>query len=160
MRAVLTLVLFAACGRMGFDPFGGGAGGDAAGANDAWTGDAMLPGNLAFVTSTLHPLSSIGGVQNADAICNMRATEANLPGTYVAWLSSATSNARDRIGTTARGWRRMDGRPFADTLAEIAINKTAYPIIFEENGQRLAGATIGTGTLYTGNYENQGDWAN
>src|SRR5690606_4557544 len=88
--------------------------------------DAAVPTNLVFVTSTTHEPASLGGLAGGDAICAARAEAAGLPGTYVAWLSTATVDARDRLGS-ARGWRRVDGEPFADTVEDLASGKIFYP---------------------------------
>jgi len=70
--------------------------------------------NFVFATSTSYP-ADFGGLAGADAICNQHAGDAGLPGTYVAWLSTTTVDARDRLAG-ARGFVRPDGLPFADTV--------------------------------------------
>jgi hypothetical protein len=49
-----------------------------------------------FVTSTLQ-LGTFGGLAGGDAICQARADAATLGGTWRAWLSTSTVDARDRI---------------------------------------------------------------
>ena len=49
-----------------------------------------------FVTSTLHA-ADFGGLAQADAICQMRAQAASLPGTYKAWLSDGVTSAAQRL---------------------------------------------------------------
>src|SRR5690606_988458 len=78
-----------------------GGGGDP----DAGAADAALPTNIVFVTSTQHVAQDLGGLEGADRICADRAAAAGLPGTYVAWLSTRTVDARDRLAG-ARGWVR------------------------------------------------------
>jgi hypothetical protein len=89
------------CGRLDFD-------------EQSDSGEIATSANFVFVTSSAHAPIELGpDLGAADAICAARATEANLPGTYVAWLSTSTRQARDRLAG-ARGWVRVDGRPVAD----------------------------------------------
>jgi len=117
--------------------------------------------NYAFVTSQKFP-GNLGGLAGADAKCTAAATTAGLPGTYVAWLSDAVTDASTRLGT-ARGFVRVDGLPFADTVANTAAadlveGKVFYPLNVTENGTALASAAIPkpaddfvfTGTLASG----------
>jgi hypothetical protein len=154
MRALLLALLsVAACGRLHFDPHGVSGDDDA----DDASLDAPAAANLVFVTSTLQVAGTFGSLAAADAVCNMRAAEAGLGGSYVAWLSSAGANARDRIGTTARGWRLTDGRPFADRLDELVLDHWFYPITLDEHGDPQQFNFVATGTTYDGVYAGTGD---
>jgi hypothetical protein len=108
--------------------------------------------NYVFVTSATIALD-FGSLDAADKICADTAKAAKLPGTYVAWLSTSTINARQRLGT-ARGWIRPDGAPFADTIADIISNRIFYPPVIDENGRELRGSykkePVVTGTLANG----------
>lgn len=130
--------------------------------SDASTSDASDAGcpvgaicdgayNYAFVTSTDYAVTELGGVQGADAKCNERAKAAGLPGEYVAWLSSSTSNARDRLGT-ASGWLRTDRRPFAASADELFEAKIRYPLAVDELGATVPSSVryARTGTLQDG----------
>jgi len=74
--------------------------------------------NIAFVTSAKYVGGQFGGLDAADKECARLALAARLPGTYKAWLSTSTEDAIDRLGS-ARGWVRVDGKPFADERKEI-----------------------------------------
>jgi hypothetical protein len=90
----------------------------------------VIPGNLK-------------GIAGADEICQGLATDAKLPGTYVAWLSTKGTNARGRVG--AGGWVRTDGRPFAPTLDALAngLNPVVfYPPRLDEKGNDLGNKRI------------------
>jgi len=65
-------------------------------------------------------------------LCTTRAHQANLTGTYLAWLSTDATGAVDRFAG-ARGWVRTDGRPLADLPGEL-LGALRYPIRFDENG--------------------------
>ncbi|HEX8110221.1 MAG TPA: choice-of-anchor D domain-containing protein, partial [Kofleriaceae bacterium] len=102
--------------------------------------------NLVFATSETYA-ANFGGLAAADANCARLANAAGLPGTYVAWLSTSTVNAKDRLGS-ARGWVRLDGEPFADTVAALTTNHAVlHPIVYDENGTALA---FGSDVAWTG----------
>jgi hypothetical protein len=158
MHAALIALSIAAIGcRYRFDERS-----DARGTGD---GDGGVPdvlvvqpitSNIVFVTSTEHVPGALGSRDAADAICNQRASEASLPGTYVAWLSTSSSNAIDRLAG-ARGWQRPDGRPVVDTVADLMAVRMFYPPELDERGQlvprrtRLLTGTDGTGLVTVGN---------
>ena len=121
------------------------------------------PPNIVFTTSTTQT-AALGGLAGADAICAQRALAAGLAGTYRAWLSTSTVNAIDRLGS-ASGWVRPDGKPFVNSVAEIAQGKVLYPPRLDEFGNDLgAGPVVMTatgrdGTLIAGtNYTTCGDF--
>jgi hypothetical protein len=124
-----AVVLVAACGRFDFTPSATDSG-----TIDLATGDgADGPANLVFVTSTQTIPGSLGDLAGADMICNQLAATSNLPGTYVAWLSTNSVNAKDRLGN-ARGWVRKDGLPFVDTVADLIAGNLYYPVRLDETG--------------------------
>lgn len=79
--------------------------------------------NYVFLTNSEFPGDLKGtdadALQGADAKCKAAADAARLPGDFVAWISTTTKNAVDRIvATGARGWIRPDGLPVADTIGD------------------------------------------
>ncbi|HZR10633.1 MAG TPA: choice-of-anchor D domain-containing protein [Myxococcales bacterium] len=70
--------------------------------------------NYVFVTSWTYRTDL--GLKAYDQACNDHAQRAGLPGPYLAWLSTSTVDAVSRFAA-ARGFIRVDGRPFADLLA-------------------------------------------
>ena len=117
--------------------------------------------NRVFVTSTLQS-GDLGGLAGADAICAARAAAGGLPGTYVAWLSTGSVNAISRLGT-ARGFVRIDGKPFANSAADIVANRIFNPMRINESGADVSSGispgastltvftgTLGNGTVATG----------
>jgi hypothetical protein len=125
----------------------------------------LLPRNYVFATSTTVVPGSLGSLAAGDAECMARASASGLPGTYVAWLSSSTVNARDRVGA-ARGWMRLDQKPFVDTLADLLAGRIYYPVGFYDTGvvvtqntpvvtgssNGVASANCGDYATTTGNY--------
>jgi len=104
--------------------------------------------NIVFVTSIAYD-GNLGGLVGADQKCQARAEAAGLPkNTYKAWLSTPSVNAIDRLGG-ARGWVRVDGKPFADTKADIVAGKIFYPPRVDELGNyddTPYGSPVWTGT--------------
>ena len=123
-----------------------GSGGDANN-GDSGTGG---PPNVMFVTSSTYDLTNLGGLPGANMKCMTAATNAGLTGTYVAWLSSPTSNAIDTLNGS-RGWVRTDGAPFADRVTDIMDGTILYPPVIDESGHPLSADTaVATGTSANG----------
>jgi hypothetical protein len=157
----LMVVVALGCGRKAYDGTSD-SGVDANQVDDDGGDGPTFNANVVFVTSTSQPPSSIGSLDAADVICQGLADGAGLEGTYVAWLSSSTVNARDRVGT-ARGWVRPDGRPVADRVEDLQQGRMYHPIRIDENGDDLNGAapSVATGTKIDGSTDsdNCGDYS-
>jgi hypothetical protein len=107
--------------------------------------------NVAFVSTDLvDPTTQTPAV--ADAACARSATNAGWPGTYVAWMSTTSTNAVSRLGT-ASGWLTPDGLPFTATRSSLLAGAIVYPIRYSpalsSNGQLVFTATQADGT-YSG----------
>lgn len=96
--------------------------------------------NYAFVTSSTYD-GNLGGVTGADAKCQAAAgpvSGANLPGTYRAWISTASETALLRfqgLPQPPSGWIRPDGKPLADTLEDFAGGRFFRPVNRNELGE-------------------------
>lgn len=171
---ILTCMALVACGRVGFEHSGSADPDDepalandagfAMAPGDATTGEATPQPNLVFVTSGVVTPSALGGLAGADATCAAAASAAGLGGTYRAWLSTSTVDAKDRLAS-ARGWVRVDGRPVVDTVADLVSGKMYYPIRISETGQDIDALGLDyviTATRETGVYDPNGsacgDW--
>jgi hypothetical protein len=113
----------------------------AVGPSDANGGDAIVrTANVAFVTRDpmALPLQSTpaAALDEADKRCNDAAVAAHLDGHFIAWLSTATTNALDRIANH-RGWVRPDNAPFVDSTEDIKLGKIYYPLDIDEYGNRI-----------------------
>ncbi len=104
--------------------------------------------NIVFVTSTTHN-AALGGLAGADTLCKERAQAAGLSGTYQAWLSTSTVNAKDRLGT-ASGWVRPDGKPVLNHAGDIASNRFFYPVRLDESGTDVGNVWVWTATSSDG----------
>lgn len=103
---------------------------------------SQCAGALVFVTSVstngdiLDPNAiSITSLAGADAFCNNLAQNASpqpLPGTYRAWLSTSTVNAKDRVLDIS--YFRVDGAVVAYNLSDLIDGSIQNPISIDENG--------------------------
>jgi hypothetical protein len=117
-------------------------------------------GSPVFVTSTSGNgnLSSwpgaVGqtGIAAGDAICRSAAAAAHLPApsSFVAWLSTSSTDARDRI-TSNGPFKRLDSYTVAGNLADLTDGSLDTSIHVDENGHYLTGTPdVSTGTLSDG----------
>ncbi len=111
-----------------------------------------------FLSDSFNQSSNFGGLAGADAICQSQANTNALGGTWLAWLSTSTINAKDRI--TNGIYKRLDGVVLAynkadltDGLLMIAPRLTASG---EYTGAWARTGTDGNGTVVSGNTCN--DW--
>jgi hypothetical protein len=134
-----------------------------------------------FVTSRGVPTgANFGGLAGADALCTTLATAANpalAAKTWHAYLSTATANARDRIG--AGPWFNQAGVVVANNVTQLldqaaggTLDQTWAPgnaaIALDENGNQVPAGGAGgvqhdilTGTLIDGTVATGltcGDW--
>ena len=115
---------------------------------------------IVFVTSTVHSgdLKTEGGgttgLEGADNICNARAAEAKLPGTYTAWLSDMTKDAKDRVTQATVPYVLTTGGQVADDFADLLdCTPTCLdsPISYDETKQKIQGVVVvWTGTTELG----------
>jgi hypothetical protein len=109
--------------------------------------------NFVFLSSR-GDYTSHGGAVNFDVNCNELAKDAGINNetfdAYVAWVSDEDSLALDRLGTTARGWVRLDGKPVVDTVEDLLAGKFLHTIRLDETGMLHDNEIVGTGTLADG----------
>ncbi len=117
------------------------------------TPTATQSANIVFVSSQVFA-TNLGSAVAYDTQCNILATNAGINNmtddAFVAWMSDSTSNAVTRLGS-ARGFVRVDGEPFADTVADLTAGKLFHSLHIDENGMKpfFAEAPM-TGTLANG----------
>ncbi len=117
--------------------------------------------HLMFHTSTMYAAGALGGIAGADAKCQTAATNANLPGTYKAMLSTSTTNVKDRIAITAPVYNRAN-QLMANDATDLWDGTVANPNLYTEAGATnnyyaVTGSTT-TGLKQTGYM--CGDWTN
>lgn len=119
--------------------------------------DEDCPQVLIFVTSGTF-MGNLGGLAGADNICNTAASNASLPGTYTAWLSTNAINARDRVTQHAAPYLKTDGSTVvANSFADLTDGSILSPINLDEFGNPVAGTvTVWTHSNSAGNLKNAG----
>lgn len=146
MRTIVSgVVLVVACGGGGVAP-------------DAHAIDGrVLPANVVFVSEDDRLVT--GGLDAADTFCAEQAERYGLAGTYVAWLSTSTVAARDRLAGS-RGWVRADGRPFVASIDDLVAGRMYYPPNVFPDGARAISVATATGTQPDGTPAPRtcGDW--
>jgi hypothetical protein len=116
--------------------------------------------NLIFIAETGVNLGNLGGVDGGDAVCAAQASAFGLPGTYRAWLG-LPAEAAARLGA-ARGWRRLDGAPFADRAEDLADGGALWsPTLVVTTGAgdlSARGGFVATGALSDGGRADCDGW--
>ena len=108
-------------------------------------GRCVLPGGhkLAFFSSASWDKSKTG-ITAGDALCQQVADAANLAGTFVALLSTSTTDARDRIPD--RAYYRLDDALIATSHADLFDGSIAVPISIDDTGANRPGNAAMTGS--------------
>ncbi len=142
------------------------------GVSDPPAAVGWAPGALAFVTSEVGnadlgswpeaPGTALG-INAGDEICSNLAAASGVPApdSFVAWLSDATTDARDRLTLTNAAYRRLDGYTIANNRADLIDGANTNSIHVDETGTYLNAntrahtATNGDGT---GNADHCDGW--
>jgi hypothetical protein len=95
---------------------------------------------IVFVTSTTHT-GNLGGLAGADQICQALADQAQLGGTFKAWLSDSTTNARDRLTRAKVPYMRTDNVQVAVDFTDLTDGGLAAPLLVDERGLPLTATT-------------------
>lgn len=104
------------------------AGGDRSSAMDAG------PPHMVFVTSTVHPGSSLAS--SPDTACRAAAAAAGLPGRFVAWLSFANAGAKDKL-VEYGPWVTTAGQAVATDKSDLTKGAIRAPINHDQHGLPL-----------------------
>jgi hypothetical protein len=100
----------------------------------AWMRFVMTrPENLVFITS-LRYTGDLGGRAGADVKCNTLAQAANLPGTYRAWLSDASTSPATNFTQSPNPYRLVNGVQVAANWLDLVDGNLSAPINVTENG--------------------------
>ena len=111
---------------------------------------------VVFVTSKNTDSGNLGGVAGADAYCEMFAKNANLPGTYKAWLTGKdpASAPATRFGSTDfKGWYLLPSdppTPVALGWADLTSPNEDMPANYLQSAIHLdeAGKDVGDGSVW------------
>ena len=103
---------------------------------------------VVFLTS-IEYTGNLGGLAGADTICNQLASDAQLSGTYKAWLSDDTTSVADRF-THHGQFVLVNESPVATSWSDLTDASIINPIIMDENGDTHAGETVWGNTDWDG----------
>lgn len=99
---------------------------------------------FAFVTGTLTD-GNIGGIEGANSMCQTLATDAGLPGTYLAWLSSdAGGSPADNFTQEGGPWVLVDGSVVANDWDDLTDGSIGTAIDLTATGDP-APESVGNG---------------
>ena len=128
---------------------------------------------IVFVSSQLYK-GNLGGLVGADLKCQQLAQAANLPGTYMAWLSTAEASPATRMAQAAVPYVLPNGVKVADDWADLVDGDIDHAIDITETGSPVTlgdphcgqsgrasvwSATRPNGTLYD-EFWSCGGWTN
>ena len=105
--------------------------------SDACTVFCKLDGLLAFVSSAKYDGEEVGGLVLADHHCKYLAAEAGLPRAtnFMAWISSASLGAADRLAHVDVPYYRLDGELVAADWDDLVDGALAASISINEHGE-------------------------
>lgn len=143
------------------------------GASESGALSWIQPAALVFVTSATGTATlgswpaadGLTGIAAGDQICRSLADDAGLPApqSFVAWLSTSTTDARDRLTLTSTPYRRLDAFLVANGRTDLTDGATSNSIHVDERGRYLnsdGGAPVLTATRGDGTYAGTGTCAN
>jgi hypothetical protein len=105
---------------------------------------------LVFVTSTLYDGDDLGSAAAADTECGARATAASLPGTFMAWVSDASTSPSARFTPAAVNYVLLDATKVADDYADLSSGNVDSAIDVDEFGVAVVSSLVWTGTQSDG----------
>ncbi|MCP3931938.1 MAG: DUF1554 domain-containing protein [Bacteroidetes bacterium] len=101
-----------------------------------------------FITNAPYQ-GNLGGLKGADFICNVLASQANLSGSYKAWLSENNNSPGNRFIKSSWPYVLVDGTVVAQNWNDLVDGSIAGSINLDQNGDSRLG-TVWTGTKTDG----------
>ncbi|HRS54072.1 MAG TPA: DUF1554 domain-containing protein [Bacteroidales bacterium] len=108
----------------------------------------VTPLKKVFATPVHNYNGNLGGISGADNICQNAANNASLPGNFVAWLSTSSVNAKDRIGNAV--YIRTDNALIAYGKADLLDGSIMNNINKDASGNDVGDWPVWTGTSVNG----------
>jgi cysteine-rich repeat protein len=106
---------------------------DDGGESDSCSSECEWARRIVFVTSTMYD-GNLGGLGGADKICNERAEEAGLPGTYMAWISTNKGSPATRFVKSKVSYVKPGGDQVADDWEDLVDGPLLSSISKDEFG--------------------------
>ena len=98
-----------------------------------WVCDVDRRVKFVFASSTISD-GDLGGLEGADTECNVLAANVGLSGELVAWLSTDSVNAVDRLAGSVGPWLNTGGEMVAASLVDLARGRVHHTIHLDEDG--------------------------
>jgi hypothetical protein len=102
-----------------------------------------------FNTSATYYGADIGGLTGADTLCATAASLAGICGNFVAYLSTDSINAIDRIATGGPWYNPSQTVMVFSSIAQLR-SAANVPINWDQYGNTISSTVRWTGSLYTG----------
>lgn len=103
-----------------------------------------------FASAALHNDGDLGGLEGADSRCRQYALQTGRADdtwkTFIAWLSDADHDVRDRLYPGRGRYVRTDGVVVAETVEQFFSGSLEAPINVDEDGNQDIGGGVLTGT--------------
>ena len=103
-----------------------------------------------FASAAFHNNGDIGGLEGADSRCRQYALQSGKADdtwkTFIAWLSDADHDVRDRLYPGRGRYVRTDGIVVAEAVEQFFSGSLAAPINVDEHGNQDIGGGVLTGT--------------
>ncbi len=128
--------------------------GDSCGDQQACESNTCVTARRVFITSSVH-LGAMGGLFGADSICQARADEAGLGGTFMAYMTSS-STGLERLEHPAVPFVRLDGVRIADDWNDLSDESIQNTLTIAENRQ-VTGGNTWTGLQNQGSFDSDCD---
>jgi hypothetical protein len=100
--------------------------------------------------SSVGSTGSLGGLTGADAFCQSRATAADLPGAYMAWLSDTTGSPSTRFTKATVPYVLVNGTTVAANWTALTSGTLAHAIDLSETGGPPGHTQVWSHTLLDG----------
>ncbi len=96
--------------------------------------DLLHPQRLVFVSSMAFTGAELMGAVGADSKCQNLAEAAGLDGTYLAWISDATTSPALRFRPSAVPYRQVDGSLIAMDFTDLTDGSLVNGVSLDETG--------------------------
>ena len=115
---------------------------------DECVGD--FPPLRVFVTASSTHTGNLGGLDGADATCQVAANRAEVPGRYRAWIGDDGVGPNERFTQSPFPYVLTNGTVIAQNYTDLTDGTLAAPINIDEDGNQVTFAGVWTGASEDG----------